>query len=90
MQMLRHYIDDFFAILKNYNNALDLYNKLYNLFIELGIPTREDKCKPPATRNKVLGWEYDTVLRKVFIPCDKRKKILDYYCRFMFTVKRLV
>ena len=78
LQMLRHYIDDFFAILKNYNNALDLYNKLYKLFIELGIPTREDKCKPPATRNKILGWEYDTILRKVFIPQDKRSKILNY------------
>ena len=45
-------------------------------FKRLGIPTTTDKCSPPSTRQKILGFLYDTVLQKVFIPKKKAAAIL--------------
>ena len=47
LQMLRHYIDDFFAVCKSKSDAEKLFQILYKLFEELGVSTREDKCQKP-------------------------------------------
>ena len=76
VQMLRHYIDDFFGCCPQYKDAITLYNALFNLMKELGIPTREDKCTPPARLAKILGWIYNTMFRRVELPNDKRVELL--------------
>ena len=77
MQMLRHYIDDFFAIVRCLKDANTVYKGIFDTFHDLGIPTRWDKCEPPNIQNKILGWIYHTVRRIVQLPSDKRKKILE-------------
>lgn len=83
IQQLRHYIDDFFACCKDYATAKKLYDGLYNLMIELNIPTREDKCTPPAQIAKILGWVYNTVLRCVSLPDDKRVELIDLISKLL-------
>ena len=77
LQMLRHYIDDFFAVVRSLKNAKILFKGVFKMFEELGIPTRIEKCEPPNIENKILGWLYNTVLRTVRLPDDKRFKILN-------------
>ena len=77
IQMLRHYIDDFFGCRPRYEEAITLYNALFNLMKDLGIPTREDKCTPPARTAKILGWVYNTMFRRVELPNDKRLELLS-------------
>ena len=40
IQRLRHYIDDFFACVKSFEEAWILYNSVIETFRRLGIPTR--------------------------------------------------
>ena len=77
LQMLRHYIDDFFGVCKTKNEAEILFKALYKLFKELGVPTRQDKCQLLNTRNKILGWIYDTLDQTVSPPSKKRLLLLD-------------
>ena len=77
LQMLRHYIDDFFAIVRSLKDAKTLFDGVFKMFEKLGIPTRLEKCEFPNIENKILGWLYNTVLRTVRLPDDKRIKILS-------------
>ena len=83
LQQLRHYIDDFFACCRDYKTALKLYNSLFKLMKILGIPTRLDKCTPPATQAKILGWIYDTILRCVMLPNNKRLELIELIRRLL-------
>ena len=85
IQQLRHYIDDFFACCPTKQQAKKLYDALFNLMEELGIPTRDDKCTPPATRAKILGWIYDTILRCVEFPDDKRVELISIIKHILHT-----
>ena len=73
-----HYIDDFFggAPIGADFSSEDQYNSVLEWFVKLGIPTKESKCKRPATRRRILGFLYDTILGMVFIPRDKELRIL--------------
>ena len=83
LQQLRHYIDDFFGACRTKKEAILLYESVYQTFADLGIPTRRDKCHPPATRQKILGWIYDTILRIVGVPDDKRLILLNMVLKFI-------
>ena len=87
VQQLRHYIDDFFGALPNKEDAERLYQALYTTFEVLGIPTKWEKCTSPRQKAKILGWIYDTVLRMVFLPDDKRKLLLDMVQQALRTKK---
>ncbi len=73
-----HYIDDFFGgAPKNCEDiASEQYKAVFNWFIKLGIPTQEDKCIKPRTRIRILGFIYDTVQQRIFIPEDKLNRII--------------
>ena len=83
LQMLRHYIDDFFAIVRSRKDAQTLFDNIFNLFKELGIPTRLRKCEPPSIENKILGWLYNTLKRTVRLPDDKRENLLSAIDRIL-------
>ena len=76
IQQLRHYIDDFFGCCPTLAGARRLYNGLFSLMEELGIPTRLDKCTPPCWSAKILGWIYNTDFRHVEYPNDKRIELI--------------
>ena len=77
MQQLRHYIDDFFAACPTQKGAWELFRNVFNTFEELGIPTNVDKCKYPWTKREILGWLYNTILRVVGLPENKRLILLE-------------
>ena len=87
IQQLRHYIDDFFACLSSLQDARKLYKGLFELMKELGIPTRFDKCTPPCWLAKILGWMYNTDLRRVEFPDDKCEELIQLILRLLKTRK---
>ena len=76
IQILRHYLDDFFAACKSKSNALKLFRNLIKILEQLGIPTREDKCFPPSHIQKILGFVYNTLSQTISLPNDKRIEYL--------------
>lgn len=76
IQVLRHYLDDFFAACKSKKDALKLFHDLINILKQLGIPTREDKCFPPCNIQKILGFVYNTLSQTISLPNDKRIEYL--------------
>ena len=62
-----------------------MFKIVYKTFEELGIPTRPKKCFYPSTKRKILGWVYDTVLRVVGVPADKRLIIVGMLQRLIQT-----
>ena len=76
--IVHHYIDDFFGgAPKKCEQIVWLqFNSVIQWFDKLGMPTKTSKCKTPRTRLKTLGFEYDTILQKVFIPKCKLARIL--------------
>ena len=85
IQQLRHYIDDFFGAHPTKMGALQMFKIVYKTFEELGIPTRPKKCFYPSTKRKILGWIYDTILRVVGVPEDKRLIIVGMLQRLLQT-----
>lgn len=77
LQQLRHYIDDFFGAHPTRKGAKAMFDIVFKTFDELGVPTREDKCSPPNTRQKILGWVYDTLERVVSVPEDKQELLVS-------------
>ena len=78
IQRLRHYIDDFFACIKSFEEAWILYNSVIATFRLLGIPTRLAKCFIPSHIRKILGWIYNTLTQMVALPEDKRVEYLEF------------
>ena len=76
IQLIRHYIDDFFGCHPDKETAKLLYKQLIKWFRRLGVPTRPDKCHPPNTEQTILGWLFDTVSQMASLPDDKRTHIL--------------
>ena len=87
IQQLRHYIDDFFGACATKEEADKLYKSVFNIFEELGIPTRLDKCFAPFTNHKILGWLYDTIARCVGMVHAKRIELLNLILRIIKTHK---
>ena len=73
-----HYVDDFFGVVPTRSGicAQTQFETVIAWFVELGIPTKPSKCLAPATRQKILGFLYDTQLQMVFIPQAKRDELL--------------
>ena len=79
---IRHYLDDFFGGALDKITAIKQFNALRHILNILGIPTTDKKCSWPHTRQKILGFIYDTITQMVYIPQDKViyiTKILKYY-----------
>ena len=85
LQQIRHYIDDFFGAFKTKAAATAMYKSLFKTMEDLGIATRWEKCTDPHTRAKVLGWIYDTILRMVGVPDEKRLKLIEMITRLLKT-----
>ena len=73
VKCLRHYLDDFIGGHANKNIAEKQFNSLIWWFDILNVPTRESKCSPPNTRQKILGTLFDTITQKIYLPSDKRE-----------------
>ena len=72
-----HYLDDFFGgHVKGCDIAWRQYESVIYWFSKLGIPTKPNKCKAPATTQVILGFEYNTVNQTVSIPRAKVDRIL--------------
>ena len=71
-----HYLDDFFGGHKAGSvMSIKQYNSVIYWFRVLGIPTKPSKCSPPSTVQKILGFTYNTITQKVYIPNDKVVRI---------------
>ena len=68
------YIDDF-IIVSNEDDAGRHFNKLSNLFDELGLPMNEDKCCPPARVLACLGITIDLDANSISIESTKLEEI---------------
>ena len=77
-ELVFHYIDDFFggAPVGADFESIEQFRSVIYWFDKLGIPTKASKCSAPATRQKILGFVYDTVQGMVFIPTLKKRAIL--------------
>ena len=71
IQLIRHYLDDFIGGHPDMQAALRQFLALINWFEILQVPTQIRKCSGPATRQKILGSLYDTILRQIILPSDK-------------------
>lgn len=76
VQMVRHFLDNFFGGHHNLQLAQRQFNAVLGWFRLLGITTRPEKCNQPATRQVILGLEFDTVSQTVRIPTKKVDKLL--------------
>lgn len=78
-EWVKKYMDDFFggAPCTDATVALAQYEAVLMWFTVLGVPTQRDKCVSPRTRIKILGFIYDTVEQKLFIPEVKKNEILQ-------------
>ena len=74
-----HYIDDFFGgAPAGYGRlAKKQFQSIIETFRVLGIPTKPEKCVNPSTRTRILGFIYDTVAQRLFIPDDKKQVMLS-------------
>jgi hypothetical protein len=75
-KLICHYLDDFIGVHSRLEYAIKQYDYLIAWFNKLGIPTQPDKCSPPSQIQILLGWLYNTIKQKVFIPPEKVKKIV--------------
>ena len=81
-----HYIDDFFGGAPVGSKEVKSewqYNAVKKGFEVLGIPTTPGKCEEPNVRTKILGFLYDTLQQKVFIPERKRAAMLALIDRIL-------
>lgn len=94
IQLIRHYLDDFFGGAKTKENA----TKQFELFLQtlhlLNVPCRVDKCTPPSRVMQILGFEYDTSSMVVRIPANKytpmRERLLTMKSKRSFTKRELL
>jgi hypothetical protein len=77
VQLIRHYMDDFFGVHKNLDIAWQLYNQIIFWFDKLGVPTRDTKCFHPKKCEKILGHIYDTRLQMVSLSQRQRYRLLE-------------
>lgn len=88
IQVLRHYLDDFVGAHPNKQVAQAQFDALISWFNKLNIPTRDKKCSPPATAQKILGSIFDTVTQTVRLPKDKAEKYSAAINSILIAAKR--
>jgi hypothetical protein len=84
IQLLRHYMDDYFGAGKTYEHALQLYHQVIDWFNWLGVPTKPEKCTPPAQSQRILGHIYDTRSQTLKMAEQKRFKAIDHLLYMCF------
>ena len=71
--LVTYYLDDIFGF--HYKHQVwQQYNLAGETLITLGLSTKEAKDRPPATTQRLLGLEYDSILMEVRTPLDKVEK----------------
>ena len=76
LELLYHYLDDFFFGHPKLKIAMKQFNKLIKLLKSIGIPTSERKCTTPRQIIIILGFLLDTITQTVSIPDEKIKKYI--------------
>ena len=77
LNILTHYLDDFWAGHPDFDEASKQFYKLFHLLEVLGIPTSEDKCTKPTTCLTIIGFLLNTLTQCVSIPPEKIKQYLQ-------------
>ena len=75
--LVTYYLDDIFGF-HHPNKVHQQYKIAGDILKFLGLSTKEAKDRPPATTQRILGLEYDSILQEVRTPLDKVHK----YCAF--------
>ena len=88
IQLIRHYLDDFVGGNNNFNIACKQFDSLVYWFNKLNVPTRDNKCSPPAQQQVILGTLFDTVTQLVKLPADKRLRYSDNIIKVLNLAKQ--
>ena len=79
IQLMGHYLDDFFGAQPSLERATIAFNASINTFEELNVPTTPAKQKTPQVSRKWLGRCYDTRFDGVVAPSQRQRyKALSY------------
>lgn len=77
IQLLRHYLDDFFGIHFSKDGALKQMNSFVQTCSELNLPLKVEKLVFPTQIIRLLGWLHNIFQQKLYIPSEKFEKILS-------------
>ena len=77
VQLIRHYLDDFFGGHSSERKANQQFHLLLTVFDVLNVPYQEHKCSLPSRVQKILGYVFDTRNMTVSIPTDKYNKTIS-------------
>lgn len=84
IQLIRHYVDDFYGANSKKKDALKIFNCTRQTFVDFNIPTRDSKCKWPAQSRKIVGRLYDSRKMSMMPSRIWRHKALSF---LYYTVK---
>ena len=86
----RMYLDDLIVVAESREVAHIQYERVRDLFHELGLPEAEDKVQPPATKVRWLGIDICSVSMSLSIPDDKLNQVREEVnrCRVKRTIHR--
>ena len=76
IQLVIHYLDDFFLCHSSFSACQRDMRRLCDLFAHLGVPLAPEKVCGPAQTLTFLGIEIDTVHRVARLPADKLAALL--------------
>ena len=74
--LIFHYLDDFFAVFRELQQAKQFGKEFDNVCVDLGISVNGEK-KQLGCIVDFLGLEFDTLLREARLPKDKLKKAIE-------------
>ncbi len=83
VKWLLHLLDDFLAISPPYQNPEATMQALLSVFKDLNIPISAQKTEGPTVSLIWLGLNLDSFNMKIFLPLDKKSRILDMLSQFM-------
>ena len=78
IQLIRHYMDDFFGVHSDKNKAITQFNQAKYWMEQLNVPFNPKKAHPPEQSRKILGYIFDTRVQKIALCEQKRYKALLY------------
>ena len=81
---IANFVDDFICIKQCKSRCQLIYDTLLNTCNWLGVEVNTSKCAAPATRQVVLGLEYDTQSMIVGLPKAKVQKYSDLITNALF------
>ncbi len=83
IQWLLHLLDDFLAMSPPHQNPEVTMQALLSVFKNLNIPISPQKTEGPTVSLIWLGLNLDTLNMKIFLPLDKKSRILDILNNFL-------